>query len=126
MLKALGVTPVKILYVEDSPDHVSSMQRIADYMVHELLVAATGTEGHMLMQTQHPDLVLLDINLPDMNGLDLARQWRAAHCTVPIIAITSDLIRYTEAQVLQAGCTALIAKPVSTETMKNLFARFSR
>jgi DNA-binding response OmpR family regulator len=102
------------------------MQRIAAYMGHELLVAATGAEGRKLMQTEHPDLVLLDINLPDVNGLDLARQWRAEHYTTPIVAITSDLIRYTEAQVLQAGCTAFIAKPFATETMKDLFTRFGR
>ena len=117
---------MKILYVEDSPDQVSSVERIATYMGHNMIVATTGAEGRTLMQTERPDLVLLDLNLPDANGLDLARQWRAEQYTTPIIAITSDLIRYDEHQALQAGCTAFLAKPVSVDEMKALFNHYSQ
>lgn len=117
---------MKILYVEDSADDASSVQRIATYMGHVLIVAATGAEGRALMAAQQPDLVLLDINLPDANGLDLARRWREEGHTMPIIAITSDLISYSEDEARQAGCDAFLAKPVSVDDVKELFARFSR
>jgi len=116
---------MKILYVEDSPDQVAHLERIAHHLGHELVVATTGEQGYSLAQEQ-PDLVLLDINLPDTNGLDLARRLRAEHPIMPIVAITADVYLYDEVQALQAGCTAFISKPYSVETIKALFARFSQ
>ena len=116
---------MKILYVEDSPDQVGILERIVTYFGHELVVASTGEEGYAFMQKQ-PDLLLLDLNLPDMTGLDLARRLRAEHYTLPIVALTADTYVYDEVQVLQAGCTVFMPKPYSVDSIKALLDRFSR
>lgn len=115
---------MKIVYVEDSPDQVSNLQRIASYLGHEVIIAITGEEGYTLMQNQ-PDLLLVDINLPDINGLDLARRLRAEHYTLPIVALTADTFTYDEEQALKAGCTVFMPKPYTFESLKALFERFN-
>ena len=115
---------MKILYVEDSPDQIGNLERIVIYFGHELVVATTGEEGYAFMRKQ-PDLLLLDLNLPDMTGLDLARRLRADHYILPIVALTADTYTYDEEQALEAGCTMFMTKPYSVDSLKALFDRFS-
>lgn len=117
---------MRILYIEDSPDDVANVRRIANYFGHTLVVAATGAQAQASVGEKPPDLILVDINLPDANGLELTRRWRQEGFAMPIVAITSDLIRYSDEQAQQAGCDAFLAKPVSVEEMTALFTRFNR
>ncbi len=114
---------MKILYIEDSPEHLRTAQRVASDMGHELVTAETGKDG--LAQLENlPDLILIDINLPDTNGLDLVRQIRNAHYSMPIVALTGDVWTYNEQQAIQAGCNGFVEKPCSIETLREIFSRF--
>ena len=116
---------MKILYIEDSPEHIQTVQRIISYLKHELITAGTAQDGYTLLTRQHPDVILLDISLPDMNGLVLARQIRAAGFSIPIIAITANSIEYDEAQACEAGCNGFIVKPYTAEQLMALLARLT-
>lgn len=115
---------MKILYIEDSHDHIQTVRRITNYLKHELITAGTGQDGYALL-AQQPDVILLDITLPDMNGLDLARRLRAEGITVPIIALTANAVQYDEAQAHGAGCDEFIVKPYTAEHLMALLARFA-
>ncbi len=114
---------MKILYVEDSEAHTRTAQRMAAYWGHDLIVATNGADGYTLAHDS-PDLILVDINLPDINGLTLTRKLRAENITVPIVAMTGDLLNYDKEQALQAGCNDFIAKPFTLETLQGLFNRY--
>ncbi len=115
---------MKILYVEDSETHTRTAHRMAAYWGHHLIVATNGADGYALAHDS-PDLILVDINLPDMDGLTLTRKLRAENVTVPIVAMTGDLMNYDREQALQAGCSDFIAKPFTLETLEGLFKRYS-
>jgi len=114
---------LKILYIEDGDINQRVMRRVVTRMGHDLLQAADGAAGYLLAKTQ-PDLILLDIHLPDVNGLDLARRLRAEKIRMPIIVVTSDLINYTRESVLEAGCEDFIGKPFEPEAMVQLIERY--
>jgi CheY-like chemotaxis protein len=114
---------LKILYVEDSEVYTRSAQRLAAYRGHQLIIATNGTEGYVLAHDS-PDLILVDINLPDMNGLTLTRRLREAHVVAPIVAVTGDLMNYSKEQALQAGCNDFIEKPFTLATLESLFHRY--
>ncbi len=116
---------MKILYIEDSPEHIRTVQRVASDMGHKVVVAQTGSEG-LAQLADPPDLLLIDINLPDANGLDLVRQIRNAHHVMPIVALTGDVWNYNEQQAIQAGCNGFLEKPCAIETLRELFSRFGR
>ena len=115
---------MKILYVEDSPEHIRTIQRVASDMGYELVTAGTGKDGLALL-VNPPDLILIDINLPDINGLDVVRQIRNAHYSMPIIALTGDVWSYSEQSAIQAGCNGFLEKPCGIETLRELFSRFN-
>jgi CheY-like chemotaxis protein len=115
---------LKILYVEDTEDYTRAVQRLANYLGHQVILAVNGAEAYALAQ-EHPDLILLDINLPDIDGLSLAQQLRAANITVPIVAITGDLMNYNREQALQAGCNEFLEKPFSLETLEKLLLQYA-
>jgi len=115
---------MKILYIEDSREHIQTVQRITRYLRHDLLTAETAKSGYALL-AQQPDLILLDITLPDINGLDLARRLRSEGVTVPIIALTANAVEYDEAQARAAGCDEFLVKPYSAEQFMALLARFA-
>jgi CheY-like chemotaxis protein len=123
-LDALRRDNLKILYVEDTEDYTKAVQRLAKHLGHEVILAANGADGYAHAQ-EHPDLILLDINLPDINGLLLARQLRAANITAPIIAITADLMNYDKDKALQAGCNEFLEKPFSFETLEKLLVHYA-
>ncbi len=115
---------MKILYVEDEEIYTKPMQRLTQFMGHQLVVAASGSEA-LILAHQQPDLIFIDLNLPDIDGLSLVQKLRAEHILVPIIAVTSDGINYDEAKALAAGYDEYFEKPVSLETIRHLLMRYS-
>jgi len=106
--------PRKILYIEDNPDNMHLVDRVVESLACQLLWAPTGQQGLEMVNSQQPELILLDINLPDIDGYEIARRLRAdpAHATIPIIAITANALKGDDIKAREAGCDAYIAKPM--------------
>jgi two-component system cell cycle response regulator DivK len=109
----------KILVVEDNETNLYLISYILKTMGHEVIAAKTGEAGVELAATERPDLVLMDIQLPGINGLETTRRIRAAKegGHVPIIALTSYALVGDREQVLSAGCDGYIEKPINPETI---------
>ncbi len=110
----------KILYVEDNPDNMQLVQRVITALNHEFLWAADGLSGVNMAETERPDLILLDINLPDIDGYEVARRLRANknHLYVPIIAITANALKGDAEMALAAGCDVYMSKPVNIRELR--------
>ena len=110
----------KILYVEDNPDNMQLVQRVITALSHEFLWAADGLSGVNMAETERPDLILLDINLPDIDGYEVARRLRAkkSHLYVPIIAITANALKGDAEMALAAGCDVYMSKPVNIRELR--------
>jgi two-component system cell cycle response regulator DivK len=103
----------RILVIEDHEDNrriVRDLLASADY---ETVEAVTGEEGLTLAETQRPDLILMDIQLPGLDGYEVTRRVKAnpALRHIPIIAVTSYALNGDDAKAFAAGCDAYVAKP---------------
>ncbi len=105
----------KILYIEDTPEARMLMQRMLgrDYVFLESKDALSGIE---LALDTHPDLVLLDMNLPEMSGREVATRLRKLLPETPLIALTADTSPGARERALAAGCTGFMTKPISVDT----------
>jgi two-component system, cell cycle response regulator DivK len=105
----------RILVVEDTEDNRQIIRDLLSSAGYELIEAADGAEGVALAQSQHPDLILMDIQLPQMDGYEATRRIRAVPglAAVPIIAVTSYALSGDEAKTRAAGCDGYVAKPFS-------------
>jgi CheY-like chemotaxis protein len=107
-------SPKRILLVEDNVDNqfiYSAMLRHAGY---EVIVAVDGTQGLEMGRTQSPDLVLMDISIPGMDGLEVTRRLKADEATraTPILALTAHALPSDRVRALEAGCDGYLAKPI--------------
>jgi len=113
-----------ILYIEDNPDNTMLVRRALEARGYKLLDAATGVQGVEIAEAEHIDLILLDINLPDIDGYEVARRLRANHKrelnTVPIIAVTANALKGDAEKALDAGCDVYMSKPIN---IRELWAR---
>jgi two-component system cell cycle response regulator DivK len=110
----------KVLYVEDNPDNMQLAQRVITALSHQFLWAADGLSGVSMAEAEQPDLILLDINLPDIDGYEVARRLRANknHMYVPIIAITANALKGDAERALAAGCDVYMSKPVNIRELR--------
>ena len=112
----------KILYIEDNPDNMQLVQRVITALGHQFLWAADGLSGIRTAQQEHPDLILLDINLPDIDGHEVARRLRAdknnGMLYVPIIAITANALKGDAEKALAAGCDVYMSKPINIRELR--------
>jgi CheY-like chemotaxis protein len=112
------MTPT-VLYVEDHPDNMTLVRRIIQSQSYTLIEAKTGFQGIMIAETQDIDVILLDINLPDIDGYEVARRLRtskkAALARIPIIAVTANAMKGDAEKALEAGCTLHITKPINIQ-----------
>ena len=115
---------MNILYIEDDAIPQRVVRRVAAHMGHVVLCATTCAEGYRLAH-QPVDLILLDVNLPDDNGLNLAKRLRAEQITTPIVVVTGDLFGCDRDMALAAGCTDFRAKPLLTDDVKALFTQYA-
>ena len=117
----------KILIVEDHRDTLELLAHILRYRGYEPLEANGGHEGIAKSLAEHPDLILMDLILPDLHGLDAAKQIKAnpetAH--IPIVAYTAWYQRDMEAKALEAGITDYLLKPVSMDVLVKVIERLT-
>jgi len=108
----------RILYIEDNPQNFYLVNYILKARGHDVIWAKDGPEGLKAAAGGRPDLVLLDIQLPGMDGYAVARAFRAdpALGRTPIIALTSYAMAGDRQKALQAGCDAYIEKPLNPKT----------
>jgi CheY-like chemotaxis protein len=106
-----------ILYIEDNPDNLTLVKRAIEAIGHKFVGKLTGVEGLKEAEEISPDLILLDINLPDIDGYEIARRLRAsknqALLYVPIIAITANALKGDAEKALEAGCDVYMSKPIN-------------
>jgi two-component system cell cycle response regulator DivK len=114
----------KILYVEDNSDNVTPVKRALEARGFEFLWAQNGVSGVSMAIEQQPDIILLDINLPDIDGYEVARRLRSSDKSslvyVPIIAVTANPLRGDAEKALAAGCDVYMSKPIN---IRELWAR---
>ena len=106
----------KVLCVEDNPDNMLLVKRAITALGHNFLWAANGLGALSIAEAELPDLILLDINLPDIDGYEVARRIRSHKnglLHVPIIAITANALRSDAEKALDAGCDVYMSKPVN-------------
>ncbi|MBI4382026.1 MAG: response regulator [candidate division NC10 bacterium] len=109
----------KILLVEDSEMNRDMLARRLARRGYEVVIAVDGGQGVTLAQTEAPDLILMDMNLPVLDGLEATRQLRAAPATrsIPIIALTAHAMSGDRENALGAGCDDYDSKPIELERL---------
>lgn len=107
----------KILIIEDNEDNIFLFRTLLSLRNYVLYEAKTGLEGFDLAKKELPDLILMDIQLPDINGLDVTRKIRESLGTeIKIIAVTSYAMTGDREKCLDAGCNGYIEKPINPNT----------
>jgi two-component system, cell cycle response regulator DivK len=107
----------KILLVEDNELNRDMLSRRLQRRGFEIITAADGEKGIALTASERPDLVLMDISLPGVNGWDATKQIRRNGMTTPIIALTAHAMSGDREKTLEAGCDEYETKPVELEIL---------
>ncbi|MFT4172937.1 MAG: response regulator [Rhodocyclaceae bacterium] len=104
----------RILIIEDNPTNMKLASLVIAKAGHQVLSADTAVDGLALIDAEAPDLVLMDIQLPGMDGLAATRTLRAAPKTrdLKIVALTAFAMPEDEARIMAAGCNAYLTKPI--------------
>ncbi|MBL8165467.1 MAG: response regulator [Anaerolineae bacterium] len=118
--------PGKILYVEDNPQNMRLVKKILIAAGYEVLEAYEGLVGIATAAREQPDLILMDINLPDINGLEATQRLKASPqlSWIPIIAVTANAMHGDRDNCLAAGCDGYLAKPVMKNELLNTVSVF--
>jgi two-component system cell cycle response regulator DivK len=114
-----------ILYIEDNEINRRLVQDLLRLTSYKLLEAVDGESGMAMARQERPDLILMDVQLPKISGIEATRTLRAEPATAntPIIAITSFALAGDEQKALEAGATAYMAKPYSPLDLLQLIRR---
>jgi len=110
---------VRVLYIEDDPSNRLLVRRILEAEGYSVMEAMDGLTGLEVAAQVQPDLILLDINLPEMDGYDLARRFRESPGLrqVPILALTANVMKGDRERTLEAGCDGYIQKPIDVDRL---------
>jgi CheY-like chemotaxis protein len=113
------VTELAVLVVDDTPINVKLMTALLEAKGFTVTVATTGEAALDVLRTAEFRLVLLDIRLPGIDGLTVARTLRAdaRHRQLVIVAVTASAMKTDIAAALAAGCDAFVSKPINTRTL---------
>ena len=125
LCEMLGPMSKTILIVEDNELNMKLFSDLLEANGYATLQTRSGTEGFRLASQHHPDLILMDIQLPEVSGLEVT-QWLKDNDdlrSIPVIAITAFAMKGDEEKMRQGGCEAYLSKPISVvkflETVRN-------
>ncbi len=116
----------RILYIEDNPENRLLVRRILQAEGYTVVEAVDGPSGLEAAASSPPDLILLDINLPEMDGYELVGKLRKIPglATTPIIALTAYALKGDRERILAAGCDGYIQKPIDVDSLPVQVASF--
>ena len=116
----------RILYIEDSPSNRLLVTRILLVEGYEVLEATDGVEGIEMAKSEHPDLILMDMNLPEVDGYELTEKIKADPdlSDIPVVAMTANVMQGDREKALQAGCVGYIPKPIDVDSLPEQVADF--
>ncbi|MFO7558210.1 MAG: response regulator [Desulfobacterales bacterium] len=116
----------KVLVVEDNEENLYLIRFILEKIGCVVVNSSTGLQGIQMAIKERPDLILMDIQLPDIDGLETVKRIRKleADGTVPIVAVTSYAMLGDREKALAAGCTDYIEKPIDPETFIEKIKKF--
>jgi two-component system cell cycle response regulator DivK len=119
-------TPKTVLIVEDNDLNMKLFHDLLEIKGYKILQAVDGIEGLKLARRHRPDLIVMDVQLPAVSGLVIAKSIKedANLKAIPIIAVTAYAMKGDEDQIREAGCDAYIAKPISTRDFLKTVERF--
>ncbi len=116
----------RILIVEDNDLNLKLFRDLLTAHGYDTIETKEGMEAISLTRSEHPDLILMDIQLPEISGLDVTRRLKSDDTinSIPIIAVTAFAMKDDEEKIMAAGCEAYISKPISIIPFLNTVRRF--
>lgn len=117
-----------ILYIEDNPENRLLVRRVLEAEGYTVVEADDGPSGLEAARQFPPSLILLDINLPEIDGYQMVSRLRSVPglSTVPIIALTANVMKGDRERTLAAGCNGYIQKPIDVDTLPAQIASYLR
>jgi two-component system cell cycle response regulator DivK len=118
---------MKILYVEDNEDNIYMLKKRLSRAGFTVIVATDGTQGVTMATSEQPDLILMDLTLPDINGEEATRRLKADPATksIPVIALTANAMASDRERAIAAGCDEFETKPVDMPRLLGKIAAFN-
>jgi two-component system, cell cycle response regulator DivK len=116
--------PHTILCIEDNAQNMRLVRKILQHAGYQVLEAENGIQGVESAIQNTPDLVLMDINLPDIDGTQATQRIKSAHPTLPIIALTANAMYGDEERILSAGCDGYLSKPIAKDDLLRMLSEF--
>lgn len=116
----------KVLCIEDNSVNMLLVSRIVEAEGHDLIQAEDGPKAIDILAETIPDIILLDINLPGINGLDLAKRFKADEkiAPVPLIATTAQVLVGDRERCLEAGCDDYLPKPLDIRRLREVLREY--
>ena len=114
----------KVLIVEDNPHNMRLLEMVLRAKNYTLIKAVDGEEGLEMAKRERPDLIIMDIWLPKMNGLEVTRKLRKtpAFSHTPIIGVTAYAMKGDKEKIIESGCDVYLSKPVNTRELPEVIA----
>ncbi len=115
-----------VMVVEDNEKNRKLVRVVLKAKGYNIIEAATGEEALNLLKNQKPDIILMDIQLPGIDGLTLIKQIKASVITkdIPIIAVTAYAMKGDEQKILDTGCDAYVSKPINTQELPLIVEKY--
>ncbi len=115
-----------ILIVEDEPKNLTLLRDLLQVSGYSTIEATDGKQGVELAKTSKPDLILMDVQMPVMDGIEASRILKADATTsnIPVLALTSYAMKGDEERILQAGCDGYLAKPFDIKELLKRVAEY--
>ena len=114
----------KILIVEDNPAHTRLIEMTLRAKNYTILKATNGEEALVIAMKERPDLIIMDLNLPQMTGFEVTKKLREnpAFRHTPIIALTAYAMRGDKEKAIESGCDMYMTKPINTRELPKVVA----
>ena len=124
----MGENPVMVLYVEDNYDNRVLIRRVLEADGYEMCEASTADGAFEQLKVHGPDVILMDINMPEMDGYTLTAKIKEIprYQDIPVIAVTANVMRGDKERSLEAGCDGYIQKPIDIDILTEQIERYRR
>lgn len=125
-MTATQIDDCTVLYIEDNPQNMRLVRKMLHVGGYKMIEATDGTSGVDMAVREKPDVILMDINLPDIDGVEATRRIKAIPelAEIPIIALTANVMHGDRERYTAAGCDGYLGKPVTKNELINTISHF--